>query len=527
MRRLSVDLAPNSHAFAGLFSNATRKELPPLRPRAAYSSNPGQASGSQPQPQGRSGRQRTGRQKKPQAIAAFGPTMQHRSLYDSTRQKVTVKLSACLSSGVPLLFQNNAYITYRRNYVDVGPCQYELKSSLQPEHIDRHLYLRKSKTGVSNPAPALAMVVVAMSCLGNQSRTELLVHTRTRLPTGPPTPVNMRPWIAESDEADCRFASSTGEEKVGCFGPFKHHFERLQFGKATRHNGARRTEQEYFMIKSLLLAYDPFLRGPTQWVTIASCTSPRIMVRGRSPRNFEPSRKKKRRRDHYEGDDEGDDRDSRPKPKKGTSGTSRKSKSSTSVAIAPRPSRANQAAVAVQPSHQEPLSGTAMAVEAFQGDRVVGASVDKEAFPQFVMTDGVNKDRNNVDFRGEPEGPDISLEFSQEFGQWPHFDMDSDQGLTKSELDNLPERPEQRISAPEEVLADEQFDLLMTGGNTSPWNMEVDVPIKEDPDAHSTLCERMSANSEPAVRAANAQAQADEERLLSPVDFEDDTHMAS
>lgn len=184
-----------------------------------------------------------------------------------------------------LLDAENNWTCYRRN--DFGV---EVAYSLQPILSPHQLSLSNIEANMSSKnffkVQSLALFLEATT-LDHGNAMSVRIHQRKSKRANKPwleiEPVVLEPAAAAQSTQDSPRASQT----VGTLAT-SHTFERVQFKRATANNGKYRTQQQYFALEVSLLAdiqKDPGMQP--QWIKLAGRRSEPLVVRGRTPRNYQ------------------------------------------------------------------------------------------------------------------------------------------------------------------------------------------------------------------------------------------------
>ena len=238
-------------------------------------------------------------------VPPFEKTRTIQSIVDSKGQAVHVELHAKIDKGFFKADQD--WTCYRRNYFSVA-CSYTLKPPYTTPA--EHLYLSRSNSDRSNSdhIRALAICITARVSGDDGKSIDLVQHTpkRDKGPLGRPEkiklmpsppgslgiysePAGLSPGSQLNADYDSSYpASSPNSQQTQTTA----NFDRIQFKNATANNGKRRAAQQYFNIVVELfadIASSPASEG--QWAKVASRTSARMVVRGRSPGHYSDDRR--------------------------------------------------------------------------------------------------------------------------------------------------------------------------------------------------------------------------------------------
>lgn len=224
---------------------------------------------------------------------------------DNKGQPVQIDLQAKIDKG--FFKAENDWTCYRRNYFSVA-CSYTLKPPYQPSR--EPIYLQRPNGNGSNPdlIRTLAICITARVS-GEENKTiDLVQHTpkRDKGPLGRPEKIKLMPSPPGavgpySDPAALSTGSQLNNDYDATYqassqnshqNPTMATFDRIQFKNATANNGKRRAAQQYFHIVVELFAEIPTSQSSEgQWIKVASKTSARMVVRGRSPGHYSDDRR--------------------------------------------------------------------------------------------------------------------------------------------------------------------------------------------------------------------------------------------
>lgn len=226
-------------------------------------------------------------------------------IVDNKGQAVHIDLQAKIDKG--FFKAENDWTCYRRNYFSVA-CSYTLKPSYQPSR--EPIYLQRANGSVSNPdlIRTLAICITARVSGEDNKIIDLVQHTpkRDKGPLGRPEKIKLMPSPPGALGPYSEPATlSTGSQLNTDYDPTyqasaqnPHQsatlatFDRIQFKNATANNGKRRAAQQYFHIVVELFAEIPTSQSSEgQWVKVATKTSARMVVRGRSPGHYSDDRR--------------------------------------------------------------------------------------------------------------------------------------------------------------------------------------------------------------------------------------------
>ena len=199
---------------------------------------------------------------------------------------------------------SDAFVVYKRNYLSIEDVSYKLRSAkLEPLFVES-LLIKSDGADKGEPLINLSMRLKAFrfgdGCIDRD--IALQEHTKQRIKKDAKAPRNRHldpfwcsSWSCERDLAnlDEEWGPAQEDREEG----MRHVsnitlWERVQFKDSTKNNGPRRPYcQDFFRLALQLVA-----RLPTrETVVLAETLSDRFIVRGRSPRNFEPGAREKRR----------------------------------------------------------------------------------------------------------------------------------------------------------------------------------------------------------------------------------------
>ena len=223
------------------------------------------------------------RQILPMTPIPFEATVQQQPMNDESHQVVPVIIHCEMPRPFGYLVKdgNRKWVAYRRNYFE--PI---VSIELKPPSSNDQGYLYTD----NNSGRKMTVLGLRVRLSGNRDlieEVEMVVFPPDRkkpIETGEglgghgPPPERLRP-IGER----CMYPKSTGDTGLQT----QHKFKRPQFKKATINNGARRSGQTYYHVRIDVEAEVERENGGTEWVSIASCTSAPLIVRGRPPGKFE------------------------------------------------------------------------------------------------------------------------------------------------------------------------------------------------------------------------------------------------
>ncbi|CEP08706.1 hypothetical protein [Parasitella parasitica] len=166
---------------------------------------------------------------------------------------------------------------YRRNYFQISSAFdiHGINYIMQGSEIPR-LLLKKSNDSQELLAVDYFSIGVSARVTNNDKKIDLVQHTPKR-DKGPQMIPEPKPVCAGGN---LHLASVGSNHSIATF-------ERLQFKTATANNGKRRAAQQYYEIAVHLYANFPERREPP--FLVASCVSPPLVVRGRSPGHYADS----------------------------------------------------------------------------------------------------------------------------------------------------------------------------------------------------------------------------------------------
>lgn len=236
-----------------------------------------------------------------QTVPPFDKTRTIQTIVDTKGQAVHVELHAKIDKG--FFKADHDWTCYRRNYFSVA-CSYTLK----PPYVipSEHLYLNRSN---SDHIRALAICITARVSGDEGKPIDLVQHTpkRDKGPLGRPEKIKLMPsppgslgiysepaglspgsQMSPPDYDSSYAASSPNAQQTQTTA----NFDRIQFKNATANNGKRRAAQQYFnIVVELFAELSGGAASEGQWVKVASRTSARMVVRGRSPGHYSDDRR--------------------------------------------------------------------------------------------------------------------------------------------------------------------------------------------------------------------------------------------
>ena len=252
-----------------------------------------------------------------QSALPFDATKPFVQLRDDASRAVQPELQAKIDKG--FFKADRDWTCYRRNYFSVA-CSYNLRFASDCES-DR-IFLVRGQSATLEPVQGLAMSIAAKVDGEDGKPVELVQHTpkRDKGPMTTPGKKELRPnpsgnlamysgggasaftaaaamaaGMTHDDYSDSSYpgANATGDTQNVA------NFERIQFKRATAHNGKRRAAQQYFHIVVELFARVPKNAGgkngassaDSEWVKIAHRVSAQMVVRGRSPGHYQDDRR--------------------------------------------------------------------------------------------------------------------------------------------------------------------------------------------------------------------------------------------
>ncbi len=236
------------------------------------------------------------------AAPPFENTRNYQTIVDNKGQQVQVDLNAKIDKG--FFKAENDWTCYRRNYFSVA-CSYTLKPPYQPSR--EPIYL--SRPAATNPDLIRALAVcITARVNGEDGKTiDLVQHTpkRDKGPLGRPEKIKLMPsppgssgpysepaTLSPNAQLNSEYDTAYQASPPNSQSPTTANFDRIQFKNATANNGKRRAAQQYFNIVVELFAELPTGQSAeVQWVKVASRTSARMVVRGRSPGHYSDDRR--------------------------------------------------------------------------------------------------------------------------------------------------------------------------------------------------------------------------------------------
>lgn len=235
-----------------------------------------------------------------QSVPPFEKTKSTQQIVDSKGQPVHVELHAKIDKG--FFKADHDWTCYRRNYFSVA-CSYTLKPPYATPTDP--LFLHRANT---DHIRALAICITARVSGDETKLIDLVQHTpkRDKGPLGRPEKIKLMP---SPPGALGLYADSAGLSPGSQLSPdydsaypnsspnspqtqTTANFDRIQFKNATANNGKRRAAQQYFNIVVELFAEVASNQASEgQWTKVASRTSARMVVRGRSPGHYSDDRR--------------------------------------------------------------------------------------------------------------------------------------------------------------------------------------------------------------------------------------------
>lgn len=238
-----------------------------------------------------------------QTVPPFEKTRNIHTLVDAAGKTVQAELHAKIDKG--FFKADSDWTCYRRNYFSVA-CSYTLK----PPYVltSDPLYLSRTSPPTSDLIRALAICITARVSGEDGKAIDLVQHTpkRDKGPLGRPEKIKLMPSTSGSLGIYSEPAAlSPGSQLSPDYDPSypassptsqqnqtTANFERIQFKNATANNGKRRAAQQYFHIVVELFAEIASTQSSEgQWIKIATRTSARMVVRGRSPGHYSDDRR--------------------------------------------------------------------------------------------------------------------------------------------------------------------------------------------------------------------------------------------
>ncbi|PVU91523.1 hypothetical protein BB561_004362 [Smittium simulii] len=212
------------------------------------------------------------------AIPFFGATTQLNEIYNEDRStNYSCKIVAKIDRG--FFLSNDEWTCYRRNYFQINTCfrLFNFKGFNQKneiENTDLPLFIMNSADKSFLKIKRFFISISAFIDNDLAKKIELIMHTSKR-DKGPqifPIPQSIQP----GGNLQSTNITNTGLNKnVICF-------ERLQFKTATANNGKRRAAQQYYKLVLNILADC----GDGDKIPVASVSSAKLVVRGRSPGHY-------------------------------------------------------------------------------------------------------------------------------------------------------------------------------------------------------------------------------------------------
>lgn len=197
---------------------------------------------------------------------------------------------------------DDVWTCYRRNYLAVT-CSY----SLDPSCEGKHIFLQDPRLKKPRAISAFAMTIAATLDRAQGKKVELIRHTAKRdkapqleiklvkLPPNPPQSAARAGAFHSTAQAhspilplqrlpnDPSFYDILSAPQQEC----KHSFDRIQYKVATQNNGRRRSAQQFYhLVVQLWADVRQTSDQKEEWVKVAYCTSPPMVVRGRSPSHY-------------------------------------------------------------------------------------------------------------------------------------------------------------------------------------------------------------------------------------------------
>ncbi|KAF2177554.1 p53-like transcription factor, partial [Zopfia rhizophila CBS 207.26] len=191
---------------------------------------------------------------------------------------------------------DRAWTCYRRNYFTVS-----VSFRLDPWIANGRLYLNQS--GRKGPEQIQSMAMSLSAAVdGTSGKSIELIQCTPKRDKGPQLPVKrelLSPTPPGKSRNDHTYSIGNFHTTAAMAGPqlpqyspvshlgspHQHTFERIQFKSATRNNGKRSAQQQYYRLVVELWASVQSLQEP-RWVKIATRSSLPLRVIGRSPCYF-------------------------------------------------------------------------------------------------------------------------------------------------------------------------------------------------------------------------------------------------
>ncbi|KAI8343134.1 hypothetical protein BC941DRAFT_410509 [Chlamydoabsidia padenii] len=196
------------------------------------------------------------------------------NLYSSDRSSLlTVRVQSKMDRG--FFLADNDWTCYRRNYFQVSSTFGIHGINIHPFYGDHDLdcLVQTTHHGLQPVSRFLLGISARVSTNENQ-QIELIQHTPKR-DKGPQMTPEARP-IAPG--GNLSLSSVGNSQNIATF-------ERIQFKTATANNGKRRAAQQYYVV--VIDLYAETYQG--ERVSVASCVSSPLVVRGRSPGHYADS----------------------------------------------------------------------------------------------------------------------------------------------------------------------------------------------------------------------------------------------
>ena len=141
--------------------------------------------------------------------------------------------------------------------------------------------LRYIMTDQGNRIPILAQELTVSAVESVEGNPVRIISVPWKTPTG--TAINTTEDKAEKEPSSIPLDTMSGSDLDADYASFPIQWKRLQFRIATANNGRRKELQQHFVIKLKILA----TLSTGAKISIAEAQSGAIIVRGRSPRNFQ------------------------------------------------------------------------------------------------------------------------------------------------------------------------------------------------------------------------------------------------